>query len=306
MSDQPKVVQDSIGEFMKSLAEAVIIVLAVSFIALGMRVGLVVALSIPLVLAMTFLAMYMLDIDLQRVSLGALIIALGLLVDDAIIAVEMMALKLEQGWDRVPRRDLRLHRHRVPDADRHADHCGGLPAGRHGEDERRRVHVLDLPGRGHLADPVVDRRGAVHAVHRLTSCCRTTWPARPWRTTKTPSISVRSTRASAASSTGASCIAAASSAAPSALFVALDRAVQARAAAVLPRVGPSRADGRPVAAAGRVVRRDRARSEGAGSGAGRQRRHRVRHVRTSASAARASTCRSTSRRRTSTSASSWS
>ena len=101
VSDQPKVVQDSIGEFVKSLAEAVIIVLAVSFIALGMRVGLVVALSIPLVLAMTFLAMYMLDIDLQRVSLGALIIALGLLVDDAIIAVEMMALKLEQGWDRM-------------------------------------------------------------------------------------------------------------------------------------------------------------------------------------------------------------
>jgi multidrug efflux pump len=101
VSDQPKVVQDSIGEFVKSLAEAVIIVLAVSFIALGMRVGLVVALSIPLVLAMTFLAMYMLDIDLQRVSLGALIIALGLLVDDAIIAVEMMALKLEQGWDRL-------------------------------------------------------------------------------------------------------------------------------------------------------------------------------------------------------------
>jgi multidrug efflux pump len=101
VSDQPKVVQDSIGEFVKSLAEAVIIVLAVSFIALGMRVGFVVALSIPLVLAMTFLAMYMLDIDLQRVSLGALIIALGLLVDDAIIAVEMMALKLEQGWDRL-------------------------------------------------------------------------------------------------------------------------------------------------------------------------------------------------------------
>jgi multidrug efflux pump len=101
VSDQPKVVQDSIGEFVHSLAEAVIIVLAVSFIALGMRVGFVVALSIPLVLAMTFLAMYVLDIDLQRVSLGALIIALGLLVDDAIIAVEMMALKLEQGWDRL-------------------------------------------------------------------------------------------------------------------------------------------------------------------------------------------------------------
>jgi multidrug efflux pump len=101
VSDQPRVVEESIDEFVKSLAEAIVIVLAVSFIALGMRPGLVVALSIPLVLAMTFAMMYFLDIDLQRVSLGALIIALGLLVDDAIIAVEMMALKLEQGWDRL-------------------------------------------------------------------------------------------------------------------------------------------------------------------------------------------------------------
>jgi multidrug efflux pump len=101
VSDQPRVVTESIDEFVHSLLEAVVIVLAVSFIALGMRTGLVVALSIPLVLAMTFLAMYLLGVDLQRVSLGALIIALGLLVDDAIIAVEMMALKLEQGWDRL-------------------------------------------------------------------------------------------------------------------------------------------------------------------------------------------------------------
>lgn len=100
VSDQPKVVRESVHEFTKSLFEAVIIVLAVSFVSLGMRTGLVVALSIPLVLAITFLCMYFLDIELQRISLGALIIALGLLVDDAIIAVEMMALKLEQGWDR--------------------------------------------------------------------------------------------------------------------------------------------------------------------------------------------------------------
>ena len=64
-------------------------------------------------------------------------------------------------------RDLRVHQHGVPDADRHADHCGELPADRHGEDQRGRVHVLDLPGRGHLADPVVDRRGDLHAVHRV-------------------------------------------------------------------------------------------------------------------------------------------
>jgi len=101
VSDQPAVVHDSVHEFSKSLFEAIVIVLAVSFVSLGFRTGIVVALSIPLVLAMTFLAMYAFGIDLQRISLGALIIALGLLVDDAIIAVEMMALKLEQGWDRV-------------------------------------------------------------------------------------------------------------------------------------------------------------------------------------------------------------
>jgi multidrug efflux pump len=100
VSDQPRVVEHSVHEFKKSLAEAVLIVLAVSFFSLGMRTGLVVALCIPLVLCMTFLAMYVMGIDLQRISLGALIIALGLLVDDAIIAVEMMALKLEQGWDK--------------------------------------------------------------------------------------------------------------------------------------------------------------------------------------------------------------
>ncbi len=100
VSDQPGVVARSINEFMRSLLEAVVIVLAVSLLSLGFRTGIVVALSIPLVLAMTFVAMYVLDIDLQRISLGALIISLGLLVDDAIIAVEMMALKLEQGWDR--------------------------------------------------------------------------------------------------------------------------------------------------------------------------------------------------------------
>ncbi|NDV11935.1 efflux RND transporter permease subunit [Crenobacter caeni] len=100
ISDQPKVVKNAVGEFMKALIEAVVIVLAVSFFSLGWRTGIVVALSIPLVLAMTFIAMYFFKIDLQRISLGSLIIALGLLVDDAIIAVEMMALKLEQGWNR--------------------------------------------------------------------------------------------------------------------------------------------------------------------------------------------------------------
>jgi len=100
VANQPEVVKGSIRLFENSLAEAILIVLAVSFISLGWRTGTVVALSIPLVLAITFFLMKVFGIDLQRISLGALVIALGLLVDDAIIAVEMMVVKMEQGWDR--------------------------------------------------------------------------------------------------------------------------------------------------------------------------------------------------------------
>lgn len=100
IADQPAVVVHSIDEFLKVLVEAVVIVLLISFISLGFRTGLVVALSIPMVLAITFLGMKLWGIDLQRISLGALIIALGLLVDDAMISVEMMAAKMEQGMDR--------------------------------------------------------------------------------------------------------------------------------------------------------------------------------------------------------------
>jgi AcrB/AcrD/AcrF family protein len=93
----PVVVEEAVGHFTRALFEAVAIVLIVSFLSLGLRAGLVVALSIPLVLAMTFMAMSYLDISLQRISLGALIIALGLLVDDAMIAVETMVSRLERG-----------------------------------------------------------------------------------------------------------------------------------------------------------------------------------------------------------------
>lgn len=121
VQDQPEVVRTSVNEFVQVLAEAVIVVLGVSFLSLGLhrrtnlapsapwwrrwylnpRPGLVVALTIPLVLAATFLAMWYWNIGLHKVSLGALIIALGLLVDDAIIAVEMMVLKMEEGHDRL-------------------------------------------------------------------------------------------------------------------------------------------------------------------------------------------------------------
>jgi multidrug efflux pump len=110
VSNQPAAVTASVSEFMHTLVEAVVIVLAVSFLSLGLhskprwridvRPGLVVALTIPLVLAITFLCMRLLDISLHKVSLGALIIALGLLVDDAIIAVEMMVRKMEEGMSR--------------------------------------------------------------------------------------------------------------------------------------------------------------------------------------------------------------
>ena len=110
IQDQPQAVSRSVGEFVKVLIEAVAVVLAVSFISLGLHTrpfridiwpGLVVALTIPLVLAITFVTMFYWGVGLHKISLGALIIALGLLVDDAIIAVEMMVRKLEEGYDKM-------------------------------------------------------------------------------------------------------------------------------------------------------------------------------------------------------------
>jgi multidrug efflux pump len=98
---QPKIVSHSVNDFVKSLIEALVIVLSVSLLSLGWRSGMVVAITIPVVLASTFLVMYLYGIGLHKISLGALILALGLLVDDAIIAVEMMSSKMEQGWSRV-------------------------------------------------------------------------------------------------------------------------------------------------------------------------------------------------------------
>ncbi|MCW7541477.1 efflux RND transporter permease subunit [Aquabacterium sp. A7-Y] len=110
VQDQPSAVSRSVGEFVKVLIEAVVVVLAVSFISLGLHTrplridiwpGLVVAITIPLVLAITFVTMLYWGVGLHKISLGALIIALGLLVDDAIIAVEMMVRKLEEGYDKM-------------------------------------------------------------------------------------------------------------------------------------------------------------------------------------------------------------
>ena len=100
-ADQPHVVQEAVGEFLMKFAMALVVVLLVSFASLGFRAGLVVALAVPLTLALVFVVMQAWGIELQRISLGALILSLGLLVDDAIIAIETMVVKLDQGWDRV-------------------------------------------------------------------------------------------------------------------------------------------------------------------------------------------------------------
>ncbi len=101
VADQPTTVSEAIWEFERSLLEALAIVLAVSLLSLGWRMGIVVALSVPLVLGFVAIVMFAMGWNLERISLGSLIIALGLLVDDAIIALEMMAVKLEGGWDRI-------------------------------------------------------------------------------------------------------------------------------------------------------------------------------------------------------------
>ena len=101
VADMPKAVSSSVSEFVEAVAEAIGIVLVISLMSLGVRTGMVVVISIPLVLAGTALMMHIFDIGLHKVSLGTLILALGLLVDDAIIAVETMAVKLEQGFDKL-------------------------------------------------------------------------------------------------------------------------------------------------------------------------------------------------------------
>jgi multidrug efflux pump subunit AcrB len=100
VSDQPRIVAESVAEFLTKFAAALAVVLLVSFLSLGFRAGIIVALSVPLTLAAVFLMMLYWGMELERISLGALILALGLLVDDAIIAIEAMVVKLEEGWDR--------------------------------------------------------------------------------------------------------------------------------------------------------------------------------------------------------------
>ena len=144
VASMPAAVSHSVDDFVEAVAEAIGIVLVVSLLSLGFRTGMVVVISIPLVLAATALFMYLFGIGLHKVSLGTLILALGLLVDDAIIAVETMAVKLEQGFDRLRAAAFAYYEHRVSDVDRHAGDRLRLPAHRAGESRDRRIHALDL------------------------------------------------------------------------------------------------------------------------------------------------------------------
>jgi multidrug efflux pump subunit AcrB len=101
IANQPEVIGEAVGEFLLKFVVALAVVLLISFASLGFRTGIVVALAVPLTLAVVFIMMDLMGIELQRISLGALILSLGLLVDDAIIAIETMVVKLEEGWDRV-------------------------------------------------------------------------------------------------------------------------------------------------------------------------------------------------------------
>jgi multidrug efflux pump len=114
VTSQSTIVASSVNDFVGSLIEALVIVLGVSLLSLGVRTGIVVAISIPIVLSATFLVMSFYGIGLHKISLGALILALGLLVDDAIIAVEMMSSKMEQGWDRVKAASFAFHSTAIP------------------------------------------------------------------------------------------------------------------------------------------------------------------------------------------------
>ncbi len=166
VSNQPAVVEEAIGGFTRALFEAVAIVLVVSFLSLGLRAGLVVAIAIPLVLAATFVFMEYSGIILQRISLGALIIALGLLVDDAMISVEMMVAQARGGRFARALGHLRLQLDGLSHADRHAGHRGRLRADRAERQLGRRVHLHAVRRDRRGAPDLVGGRRAVHAAAR--------------------------------------------------------------------------------------------------------------------------------------------
>jgi multidrug efflux pump len=222
VQDQPKAVANSVNEFIKVLIEAVAIVLAVSFLSLGLhkrpgqhplwrrwtldiRPGLVVGITIPLVLAMTFLAMHYWGIGLHKISLGSLIIALGLLVDDAIIAVEMMVRKMEEGYDKVRAATFAYELTAMPMLTGTLITAAGfLPIGIAKLDDGG-IHLCHLCRDGDRAGAELDRVGGTLCLilgTLLAEACRPMWPPRgPKRSTAVGRPTTNRTRCSTAPST---------------------------------------------------------------------------------------------------------
>ena len=166
VSDQPVVVQTAIGEFMELLWQAIAIIMAVSIISLGLRPGSVVALTIPLTIAIVFPVMAAMHIDLQRISLGALIISLSLLVDSAMTTIDVMTTRLAQGDSKEAGGGLRLPDAGLADADRHLRHHRRLRPDRLCAQRGRRIHVLDLRRGDDRAHRLLVRRGSFRAASR--------------------------------------------------------------------------------------------------------------------------------------------
>ena len=189
VANQPETVHRSIDEFMEALWESIAIVLVVSVLSLGLRAGAIVIICIPLVLAIVFAAMYALGIDLQRISLGALIISLGLLVDDAMITIESTVFRLERGDDKSTGRHIRLCVHCATAPYRHARYHCRIRAGRLRAQRRRRVHVLAFRGRGHRAARLLG--GLRHLRTRRRDCAAAAAEASAWRDTERTDAAVQ-------------------------------------------------------------------------------------------------------------------
>ena len=166
VADQAVTVDHAISEFTTSLWQAILIIIAVSFVSLGVRPGAVVALSIPLTLAIVFPVMEFFGIDLQRISLGALIIALTLLVDDAMTTVDAMIRRLAAGDSKEGAATFAYQLAGGADADRHAGHDRGLRPDRLRRELGRRIHLLDLRRGRHRADRLLVRGGDLRAPDR--------------------------------------------------------------------------------------------------------------------------------------------
>ena len=274
VADQPTVVSDSIWEFERSLLEALSIVLAVSLLSLGWRTGIVVGLSVPIVLCVVALVMLSAGWNLDRVSLGSLIIALGLLVDDGIIAVEMMVVKMEAGLGASQGGRVLLLGDRDAAADRRAHHRRRLHADRVRQVDHRRVRRRHLLDRRHGRAVLVGRVGDHHALPRGQHAAEGFRQAAPRRRPVRHAVLPQAARLDRSR--------------PRAALVGhrrdggrtsrrRDGRQQVRAAAVLPQQRPARAGRRAATEGRRFVRRDHRAGEEDGSRAEAGRRRAFLH-----------------------------